>query len=512
MAGGDKLKVFISYSRKDSSDFADELVAGLELAGFAPFLDRHDIAAGEDWEARLGRLIEEADTVVYVISPEAVRSERCIWEVDKTLALSKRLIPVIFKPTSEIDIPKTLGRLQRVRFDEGLGITRPLAQLAEALRQDLDWIREHTRIADLATRWQARGRPMSLLLRGDELVAARSWAARRRQEAPEITKTQTEFLNASVSGSRVTRRRQLLVQAAFGALGAIIIAGVAAYWNEQPLKELYNWFIHVRGYVRTAEQERALKPGESFRECDDEKYCPEMVVVPAGEFMMGSPDYEKGRYDSEGPRHPVKIARRFAISKYEVTFDQWDACVATGGCNIRGAGPSIFGRGRQPAIYVSWDDAQQYVKWLSGLTGQDYRLLSEAEWEYAARAGTTSPYSFGGDEAVLGDYVWYDKNSDIRTHPVGEKKANAFGLFDMHGNVWEWVEDCYDSYDRTPIDGSAWTKGDCSRRVARGGSWVDNPRDLRSAGRFGFATDNRNSGLGFRVGRTLSPWSIRLDR
>src|SRR5512132_1452139 len=112
MTDGQKLKVFISYSRKDSSDFADELVAGLELAGFAPFLDRHDIAAGEDWELRLGGLIHEADTVVYVISPEAVKSERCGWEVDKTLALSKRLIPVIYKPVSEADIPERLSRLQ----------------------------------------------------------------------------------------------------------------------------------------------------------------------------------------------------------------------------------------------------------------------------------------------------------------------------------------------------------------------------------------------------------------
>src|SRR5215471_12886760 len=149
---GQKLKVFISYSRKDSTDFADELVAGLELAGFAPFLDRHDIAAGEDWESRLGGLISEADTVVYVISPEAVKSERCGWEVNKTLALSKRLIPVVYKPVSETDIPEQLSRLQFIRFNVGLGITRPLTELADALRQDLDWIREHTRIADLAAR------------------------------------------------------------------------------------------------------------------------------------------------------------------------------------------------------------------------------------------------------------------------------------------------------------------------------------------------------------------------
>ena len=166
---GEKLKVFISYSRKDSAEFADELVAGLEYGGFAPFLDRHDIAAGEDWEARLGGLIAQSDTVVFVVSPEAVKSDRCVWEVDRTIELSKRLLPVIFKPVPEHDIPKKLSRLQFVRFDTGRGITRPLAELAEALRQDLDWIREHTRLGELARRWDARRRPESLLLRGDDL-------------------------------------------------------------------------------------------------------------------------------------------------------------------------------------------------------------------------------------------------------------------------------------------------------------------------------------------------------
>src|SRR5215475_7307602 len=137
---GEKLKVFVSYSRKDSAEFADELVAGLEYGGFAPFLDRHDIAAGEDWEARLGGLIAQSDTVVFVVSPEAVKSERCEWEVDRTLELSKRLLPVIFKPVPEQDIPEKLRRLQFVRFDAGRAMNRSIAELAEALRVDLDWI------------------------------------------------------------------------------------------------------------------------------------------------------------------------------------------------------------------------------------------------------------------------------------------------------------------------------------------------------------------------------------
>jgi TIR domain len=210
--GGEKLKVFISYSRKDSVAFADELVAGLELAGFAPFLDRHDIAAGEDWEARLGGLIAQSDTVVFVVSPEAVKSERCVWEVDRTIELSKRLLPIIFKPVPEHDIPEKLSRLQFVRFDSGPGFARPLSQLAAALRVDLQWIREHTRLGEIATRWDRRGRPESLLLRGDEIDAAKTWMAARSAAAPEITDAQRAFVTASeeAEAARLGKEREQL--------------------------------------------------------------------------------------------------------------------------------------------------------------------------------------------------------------------------------------------------------------------------------------------------------------
>src|SRR5262249_37244905 len=163
----EKLKVFVSYSRRDAAEFADELVAGLELAGFAPFLDRHEISAGEEWEARLGGLIAQSDTVVFVVSPESVKSERCVWEVDRTLGFSKRILPVIYKPVPDTDIPQQLSRLQFVRFDTGRGLARPLAELAEALRLDLDWIREHTRLGELAVRWLSRGKIESAVFAPD---------------------------------------------------------------------------------------------------------------------------------------------------------------------------------------------------------------------------------------------------------------------------------------------------------------------------------------------------------
>jgi TIR domain len=232
---GEKLKVFVSYSRKDSAAFADELVAGLELVGFAPFLDRHDIAAGEDWEARLGGLIEQSDTVVFVVSPEAVKSDRCVWEVDRTIELSKRLLPIIFKPVPQHYIPEKLNRLQFVRFDGGMGFARPLSQLAEALRVDLDWIREHTRLGELARRWDARRRPESLLLRGDDLDAAKAWIAARKAGAPEITDAYRVFIRASEEAEttrlgkeraqlQATARQQRRIAWLLGSVAILVLA------------------------------------------------------------------------------------------------------------------------------------------------------------------------------------------------------------------------------------------------------------------------------------------------
>ncbi len=243
-----------------------------------------------------------------------------------------------------------------------------------------------------------------------------------------------------------------------------------------------------------------LKPGESFRDFDA---GPEMVVVPAGEFWMGSKD-GKGR-DDEHPRHKATISQAFAVGKYPVTFGEWDAAVAAGKVSYK-PGDEGWGRGRRPVINVSWDDAKAYIKWLSGKTGKPYRLLSEAEWEYACRAGSETAYSFGDNESDLGRHAWCSSNAGGKTHPVGEKAANGFGLYDMHGNVWEWCEDCWNgNYHNAPADGSTWTTGDSGRRVVRGGSWLNLPRLVRAAARDRRVTGYRISLLGFRVARTLTP-------
>ena len=246
--------------------------------------------------------------------------------------------------------------------------------------------------------------------------------------------------------------------------------------------------------------------GEQFRDCE---VCPLMVVVRAGSFMMGSPALETGRDGDESPIHEVTMAKPFAVGVYEVTFGEWDACVSEGGCNGRRPYDAGWGRGTRPVIYVSWDDAQAYAGWLSEKTGKRYRLLSESEWEYVARGGTATRY-WWGDSVGRGrancngcGSRWDDK----LTAPVGSFAANGFGLHDVHGNVWEWVEDCgVRSYVRAPSDGSAWTRrGGCSWRVVRGGSWALGPWSLRSANRYGYAAGSRYGSVGFRVARTLTP-------
>ena len=281
------------------------------------------------------------------------------------------------------------------------------------------------------------------------------------------------------------------------------------------------------------ERERAaLAPGRVFQDCDA---CPEMVVVPAGSFMMGSSSHEEGRDDDEGPQHRVTIPVPFAVGRYEVTRGEFARFVEAAGhstgnsCRTYEDGdwkdrsgrnwrdPGYRQDNREPVVCVNWEDARAYVNWLSRETGKPYRLLSEAEWEYSARAGTTGPFHFGA--TISTDQANYDGNDTYgsgrkgeyrkKTVRVGSFPANGFGLHAVHGNVWEWVEDCWhESYRGAPSDGSAWvTGGDCGKRVRvlRGGSWYSYPSSLRSAFRNRSSAGDRNLNSGFRVTRTLTP-------
>lgn len=289
-------------------------------------------------------------------------------------------------------------------------------------------------------------------------------------------------------------------------------------------------------FVAGASPSAAQTPPRTFSDCAD---CPEMVVVPAGSFTMGSPATEAGRYPVEGPQRQITLARPFAVGRFEITRAQYAAFssasgrAARGNCSPIGLGltrgswkdPGFRQDGDHPVVCVSWEDAQAYVAWLNSQTSGGYRLLTEAEWEYAARAGSTSRYPWGS-RANLGctymngadvtfrewepDRTIVTCNDDaLHTAAVGSYRPNAFGISDMIGNVMELTSDCYEIgirlLDQVPADGRARTSADCGQYVIRGGSWGDGPRVLRSAFRdvvFTGPTETFAS-VGFRVAKTL---------
>ena len=374
---------------------------------------------------------------------------------------------------------------------------------------------------DKAAQAGARQQRQALLM-GLPLDTAKKWLAARQGD---IELADQAFIKASVQAERAVARNRQRLRAAVGVLMLGTIAGLLGVIYKDEINNVRFEYFTVRPYIAAnftpyvlkQEAEWALKPGDTFRECA--KDCPEVVVIPPGEFWMGSPDGEG--YDSEHPRHRVKIDKPFAVGKFEVTWDDWEACVAMQGCDGRPSGDAGFGRGRQPLINVSWDQAKAYVAWLSRVTGKPYRLLTEAEWEYAARGVTSAdaphPHYPWGDQASH-EYANYGtdqccnprvKGRDqwLYTAPVGSFPPNDFGLHDMLGNVREWVEDPWHEHygGALPTDGSAWTQGgDARYRVLRGGSWYNIPEDIRSAYRYDRTTDDRENNEGFRVGRTLN--------
>jgi formylglycine-generating enzyme required for sulfatase activity len=238
-----------------------------------------------------------------------------------------------------------------------------------------------------------------------------------------------------------------------------------------------------------------------------------MVTIEPGRFELGSPMFENKRRPNEGPVQSVYIGYTFEVGKYEVTFAEWDKCLADGGCNGHRPDDGGWGRGKRPVINISWQDTQNYLKWLNKKTGNTYRLLSESEWEYLARAGSQGPFTtgpmittqqanFNGETSYGGSPLGVYRR---KTVPVGSYAANATGLHDLHGNVWEWTQDCWNpSHSGAPTDGRAREEGNCKYRVMKGGSWVNKPNDVRTAQRQKYTPDYRYDDYGFRFARTLS--------
>ena len=432
------------------------------------FRDRDDFTAGHTLTEQTQAALDASAALIVICSPSAAKSHYVNEEIRsfKSLHPNRPVIPLIVEGKPDDPERECFPPALKFKVDAKGRITKKrIEMLAADAREEGD---------------------------GKDLALAKVIAGLLGLTSDDV------FRRAERERRAATRRRHR-VQTLFAVLALLLVAGGIGWLNQDYLKEQYYWLANVRPYLLTAEVELALKPKDIFQECKD---CPAMGVVPSGSFTMGSPNGDNTDVKNfEGPRHEVAIGAPFAVAIYEVTFAEWDACFAALGC------PRItdedWGRGQRPAINLTWDEAQRYATWLSKLTGRPYRLLSEAEWEYAARAGTTTLYSFGDDAASLGEFAWYSGNSELKTHPVGQKKPNPFGLYDMHGNVWEWVQDCWhDSYEGAPDDGSAWTTGyDCEDRVLRGSSFDE--RGLRSAERYWLPTNSRTSKLGFRVARTL---------
>jgi formylglycine-generating enzyme required for sulfatase activity len=511
---------FFSYSREDDEAFRGSLSAlrdaiqrdlsaqlGRTRRSFRLWQDQEAIAPGQMWESRIAEAVEEAVFFIPIVTPRAVASKHCKFEFESFLAREQALDrnDLVF-PIHYILVPSLM--------DEGEW--RDDAVLSNvAKRQYVDW--RTFRYVPVDT--PAFGQAIDQFCGKIAEALRRRWIspeerrqleaeAKRRAEEEERVRQEVEAKPVSQEQERRRHEEALAKKRPERVLGEVS-ARVRAQSERKQVEEherLQKGALANVGPLMAA-QERALKPGDSFKEGAD---CPEMIVVPAGRFVMGSPEGQ-GPLD-EHPPHWVTIAKPFAVAKFALTFDEWDACAARGGCRSD-VNDNGFGRGRHPVINVSWDDAQAYVKWLSSISGKPYRLLSEAEYEYAARAGSQTKYPWGDDVKLNGQAManckgcggqWDGKQ---KTAPVGSFPANAFGLHDMIGNVWAWTEDCWNaSYQGAPADGSPWTSHDWSRHVVRGGSWGDVPDRLRSVNRHqgGTATGVRRDNLGFRVARTLS--------
>jgi formylglycine-generating enzyme required for sulfatase activity len=328
------------------------------------------------------------------------------------------------------------------------------------------------------------------LLEGAALIRALQFA---KENPEQLTEPERAFLRRSQQAANKARAQRIRINI----LLLLLAIGFVAWLKQDLLRDKYFWFHEMQAPILPARE----KPS-GFADC--QKGCPELVILPAGKFMMGSQDPPLNfEQILSAPVHQVSLANPIAVSKTEITFAQWDVCVKAGGCQ---AAEDKWGRGDQPVIDVGWPAAVAYTQWLSRVSGKKYRLLSESEWEYAARAGSTTRYFFGDDEAQLDQNAWSKANSGGQTHPVSQKKPNAFGLEDMAGNAGEWVLDyMHPDYQGAPADGSAWMEGgDRWRRIVRGGSWKDGAAALSSSARVAGTADGRSyTTVSFRIARSL---------
>jgi formylglycine-generating enzyme required for sulfatase activity len=485
-----RYRAFISYSHADT-DWAKWLHRGLEsfridkelvgrstATGTIPpalrpiFRDRDDFTAGHTLNEQTLAALDASAALIVLCSPASAKSHYVNEEIRlfKSRHATRPVIPLIVDGKPDDAELECFPSALKFKIDAKGRVTKKSVEvLAADARNDGD---------------------------GKDLALAKVIAGLLGLSSDDV------FRRAERERRAATRRRRR-VQALVGLLALLLALGGLGWLKQAYLREQSHWRWTMLPDVLTAAAERKLKPGVEFTECKNG--CPSMVVLPAGSFMMGSK--EEASPANERPQHGVTIAKPFAAGKYEVTVGEWQTCVEAGACPPY----DWSGLSDMPMAKVTWDEAVQYVAWLSRVTGKPYRLLSEAEWEYAVRAGTTTLYSFGDDEAELRGYAWYKDNAKGRSHFAGLLKPNGFGLHDMHGNVAEYVQDCFhNSYDGAPGDGTPWMSGAtpasrCGKyRVFRGGAWNDGAGNVRSASRSLFTHDQGANEIGFRVARDLA--------
>jgi formylglycine-generating enzyme required for sulfatase activity len=438
---------FLSYTRFDDrhdggaiSEFCRRLASAVQAVTGAPFeifQDVEGIGIGEHWPGKLDRMLDEARFFIPILTPSYFTSEPCRDELAKFLRAEAE------RGRNDLVLPIYYIECDLLE-EEDLRSADPLASTIHE-RQRQDWRDLRYEVFEAGTLRRALER------------LARGIASARRHTMPAPQPPPA----ASTPPPAPT--------------------------TAQP----------------TRSPPRAVAtvppPGTAFRDIDA-LWCPELVVIPPGEFLMGSTEDDAQAYSDEKPQHRVRIGYPLAVGRYPVTFEEYDHFCEQS--RHQPPGDQGWGRGRRPVINVSWDDAKAYVEWLAAEAREPYRLLTEAEWEYACRGGTTTRY-WWGDE-ISPESANYHGSDLGRTSEVGSYPGSPFQLYDMHGNVWEWVEDrWHETYQGAPEDGSPWLQGNDSRRVVRGGSWGFDPGFLRAACRIRFDSVSRDDGLGFRVARTL---------
>ncbi|MEM9262445.1 MAG: SUMF1/EgtB/PvdO family nonheme iron enzyme [Pseudomonadota bacterium] len=464
--------IFISYSRDDRA-IVSKMAASLAGEGFNVWWDP-EIPPGSTFSDVIDARLKEADCVLVVWSASSIKSNWVQEEADDGLQ-NGRLIPVIIDP---IELPRGFKRVQTADLTQWNGETN-----------SPEWRRVVSEVKRLVSPSQKSGNKKP---------------AKLAHASPPPSTTRVE----SPAGPEHSGKKKSGAGAAFGLLAALLLlggGGYFAYTNDQARSALSS----VSGKITdSVPQVSAPKPGSALKDCE---LCPEMVVIGPGEFNLGAPEGEQSSENSERPIIPVEVGYSFAIGKTEVTFDQWAACHDAGACGDK-PNDQGWGEGTRPVVNVTVKKAQEYLDWLSAETGEVYRLPTEAEWEFAARGGTTTPFSIGEQISTKsanfnGQYPYGDtpkERSVGKSLPVASFEANPFGLYDVHGNVWEMTMDCWSpNHGNNPANGTAVETQGCSKRVLKGGAWNGGAWRTRSAHRKPVGLTEGDYDLGFRVVREL---------